>query len=96
MPWEKGQSGNPAGRKAEDDGNIRDLSRAHTEEAVRTLVKNLKAKSERTQVAAAEALLDRGWGKPKQDIDLQGKAGLTIFVDLGENKPEKDKENAPS
>jgi HEAT repeat protein len=45
-------------------------ARLHTEAAVETLVECLSSPSDRTKVAAAEALLNRGWGAPKQDIDL--------------------------
>jgi len=42
------------------------MARAHTEAAIKALVEALK--NERTSVAAATALLDRGWGKPVQEI----------------------------
>lgn len=67
--FKPGQSGNPQGRRAEV-GPIKELAKAHTEAAVNALVKGLKAKSERTRIAAAEALLDRGWGKPTQHHEI--------------------------
>ena len=76
MAWKKGQSGNPAGRRAED-AQVKELARSHTVAAVQALVKALKAKSERTRVAAAEALLDRGWGKPAQEIQHSGGIGVS-------------------
>jgi len=45
----------------------RDLARRYTEDAVRTLVKCLSSPRER--VPAAIALLDRGWGKPKEQVE---------------------------
>ncbi|MGB9880386.1 MAG: DUF5681 domain-containing protein [Anaerolineae bacterium] len=67
-PWlfQPGQSGNPGGRpKAE--GHVRELARSYTEEAIRTLAELMRtAKNERVRCAAAEALLDRAWGKPTQ------------------------------
>ena len=42
---------------------MKELARAHTVEAIETLVAMLQAESERTRVAAAEALLSRGWGR---------------------------------
>jgi hypothetical protein len=45
---------------------VRDLARQHTEAAIQTLVEALK--NERTCVAAATALLDRGYGKPVQEV----------------------------
>lgn len=67
MPFKPGQSGNPAGRRKED-ASVKELARAYTKPAIEALVKALKAKSERTRVAAAEALLDRGWGRPAQEV----------------------------
>jgi hypothetical protein len=56
-PFEKGVSGNPGGRP-KGDATVKELARAHTVEAIETLVAMLN--SERTRVAAAEALLSRG------------------------------------
>lgn len=70
MPFVKGKSGNPAGRRKED-ANVKELARTYTKAAVLALVSGLKAKSERTRIAAAEALLDRGWGKPSQETTVQ-------------------------
>jgi len=58
-----GVSGNPGGRPREV-GDVRELARAHTEEAVETLVDLMRhAKSDAARGAAAQALLDRGYGK---------------------------------
>jgi hypothetical protein len=67
----KGQSGNPGGRP-KADVQVKDLAREHTVAAIKTLVSALKAKGERTRVAAAEALLDRGWGKAAQSVTVDG------------------------
>jgi hypothetical protein len=76
--WKKGQSGNPGGRpKAVVE--IRDLARLYTNTAVKALVEVCaRGKSESARVAAAQALLDRGWGKPQQDMNLNG-AGVTLL-----------------
>ncbi len=67
--WKKGQSGNPGGRPKELAG-VKALARQHTKEALETLAKLMKSGTpDRTRVAAAEALLDRGWGRPTQAID---------------------------
>jgi hypothetical protein len=42
---------------------VQALARQHTEQAVRTLVEGLR--NPLHKVAAATALLDRGWGKPQ-------------------------------
>ncbi len=70
--WRKGQSGNPGGRPKEV-AEVRELSRQYTEEAIQTLVTLMQsAKLERTRLAAASELLDRGYGRPPQAIDLGG------------------------
>jgi hypothetical protein len=65
--WRPGQSGNPKGAPKRKDGSLQDLCRAHTEEAVKTLIVCLRNPKER--LPAAIAILDRGWGKPKQVIE---------------------------
>lgn len=80
MPWVKGQSGNPVGRPR-GDATVKELARAHTSAAIGTLVASLKATSERTRVAAAIALLDRGWGQPKQEIDVNHNLPLASATD---------------
>ena len=67
--WKKGQSGNPGGRPKEL-GQVKALARQHTQEALETLAQLMKSGTpDRTRVAAAEALLDRAWGRPMQAID---------------------------
>ncbi len=76
--WKKGQSGNPGGRPKEV-GEVKALARQHTKEALETLAKMMKnGTPDRTRVAAAEALLNRGWGSPTQAID-HGFAGDQDF-----------------
>ena len=49
---------------------IRSLARSHTETAVNVLAGIMQQKDAppSARVAAAQALLDRGWGKPTQPI----------------------------
>jgi hypothetical protein len=64
-PFAKGVSPNPGGRPKEV-GHVRALAREHTAVAIGTLVtvmKNLKSPPA-ARVAAANALLDRGYGRP--------------------------------
>ena len=76
-PFQKGLSGNPGGRpRASYD--VAALARQHTEDALAALYAALK--DPRTRVAAAQALLDRGYGKPLQKQELSGPDGAPIQV----------------
>ena len=50
---------------------IRSLARKHTEAAMRTLAAIMVEPSapHSARVAAANAILDRGWGKPEQKVE---------------------------
>lgn len=52
--------------------DIRSLARTHTKMAVKVLVGIAKSPNaaDSARVAAASALLDRGWGKPKQEQEI--------------------------
>ena len=68
----KGQSSNPGGRP-KDEGRVAELARSHTSEAVNTLVHLMRhGKDERVRGTVAQALLDRGWGKPKVEVVADG------------------------
>ena len=83
-PFSKGVSGNPGGRPARGPdrrkivADARLLARSHGVEAVETLVAimNDQAAPDMARIIAANAILDRGWGRPPQalqvyDIDVQ-------------------------
>lgn len=56
--------------------DIRSLARSHTEAAINCLVGILhNSTSDPAKVSAANALLDRGWGKAPQPVDGDGEGG---------------------
>ena len=81
-----GRSGNPSGRPKRDK-HVAELARTYTVEAINALAKILK-KPDATDgavIAAAEALLNRGWGRAPQSVELSGPGGGPIAVaELGQ------------
>lgn len=87
--WQKGESGNAGGRPRMVV-RVRELARQHTEEAIETLAEIMLDKhgSESARVAAANALLDRAWGRapltfdevPEPPIDLREAARRLAFI----------------
>ena len=77
--FKPGQSGNPAGRPKEI-GHLRELARERTEEALGTLISVMadEAAPASARVAAACAVLDRGYGRPIQATEISGKDGGPI------------------
>jgi hypothetical protein len=68
-PFVKGVSGNPGGRP-KVLGDVQELARQQSPEAINTLatiMQDQKA-APAARVAAANSLLDRGYGKPAQPI----------------------------
>lgn len=65
----KGRSGNPGGRP-KLIGHVRELAQEQTDKAIKALVSVLDDKQapHSARVAASQALLDRGWGRPSQPI----------------------------
>jgi hypothetical protein len=68
--FKKGQSGNPGGLKYRHIGDLSREARRYAHLAVSTLVKICRKGMERNQLVAARELLDRGYGRPLQMIDV--------------------------
>ena len=67
MAWKKGQTGNPKGRPRTVAG-LKEAAQAHTETALHVLAGIMADDTVQpnARVQAAQALLDRGYGKPPQ------------------------------
>lgn len=71
--FKKGKSGNPGGRSPRIGPNgetAAELARKHTVDAIKTLADGLKAPDWHIRVACSNSLLQRGWGAPKEFIEL--------------------------
>ena len=77
---------------AKAPADLRSLARSHTELSVQTLAGIARnGVSEQARVAAAQALLDRGWGRPPQvHADADGgpiKVVIRQIIATGEAEP---------
>lgn len=63
--WQPGQTGNPGGRP-KVAAEIRDLAREHGPMAIQRLTCLMHSKNETVAIRAAEAILERGYGRPLQ------------------------------
>lgn len=76
-------AGRPKGAKdkatKEAGATIAELARAHGAAALKVLLGiAMSGDSEAARVAAANALLDRGYGKPPQSIEHSGQINLSV------------------
>jgi hypothetical protein len=82
--WKKGQSGNVAGRPKKLP-ELRELlanvlgDEKDGKSAAEAILMALRAKATKGDVRAAELLLDRAYGKPKQDIDIEANIATVIM-----------------
>lgn len=85
--WVKGQSGNPSGARPHWAA-VKDLARQYTVEAIQALYNVMtNSKNDRAKVAAADAILDRGWGKPAQVIEGEGERLIVTVRTVGGTEP---------
>jgi Family of unknown function (DUF5681) len=84
LKFRKGQSGNPGGRP-KVLGDVQEMARQHAPRAIVELARlALKAKSETARIAAIRELLDRGYGRPRQAMEVSVPAGDPIQLLLDE------------
>ena len=69
-----------------DEHKVAELARSYTTEAIDTLVHLMRnGKDERVRGTAAQALLDRGWGKAKVEVVTEGKQDyISALIALNE------------
>jgi len=90
--FKPGKSGNPGGRPKRPQtiearkiiADVKAAARELTQDALDTLKDALTAPTApwAARVAAATSILDRGWGKPGQAVEIAGEVGAEIGAAL--------------
>lgn len=99
MPFEKGKSGNPEGRRAEQgNAQLRKLLEPYQEKAAETIAKLLEDKDKDLQFKAAKDILDRCFGKARQQMDLGATKEFTrALLSVTRNpKPQSEEDGSSS
>ena len=74
-------TGRPVGALNKATADIRALAQQYTDEAIKELARlATQAESEQARVAAIKELLDRGYGKSTQAVDVGGGYGPVTFT----------------
>jgi hypothetical protein len=79
----KGSSGNPNGRpkRTPEELDLIAACKAKTPQALDTMVEIMeRGENERNRLAAAQAIIERGYGKPTQPIEGNLDVGLTVEI----------------
>jgi hypothetical protein len=84
VQWKKGQSGNPNGRPRKLPNLNELLADVLGDEkdgvtAAEAILKAIRSKAVKGDIRAAEVLLDRGYGKPKQQIEASIEIEEQVF-----------------
>ena len=75
------QKGTPNKLTAARRATLAELAQAHTDTALSALVEVAQTGSDSARVAAAVALLDRGWGRPLQATEVSGPDGGPVQIE---------------
>lgn len=80
-PWKPGESGNVKGRP-KIPAEVIEACRLHTQAAVETIVALMKsADSDSVRLHAAEAIINRAWGKPIEHHEQTGNVTIAVKID---------------
>ena len=80
-PWQKGTAPNPGGKTGEYHETVA-LARQTSVAAMRKVIEKMDSNDDRVAFIAAQAILDRAWGKPKDYDPKEAQAsGLRFDID---------------
>ncbi len=80
-PFQPGRTGNAGGRpkKTEDERTLEQMCKEKTPDALATILDIMaSSQQDRAKLAAATYIVDRGWGKAKESVELSGLVTLSI------------------
>jgi len=80
-PFQPGQTGNKGGRpkKTDEERTLEQMCKDKTPDALETILYIMgEGQQERARLAAAQYVIDRGWGKAKESVELSGTLNLSI------------------
>jgi hypothetical protein len=78
-PFQPGKSGNKSGRpaKTEEERTLEAMCKDKTPEALATILAIMhSSQQDRAKLSAAQYVIDRGWGKAKESVELSGTVTL--------------------
>lgn len=78
MAFIKGQSGNPGGRP-KTAGLVKEAAQSYGLEAVEKLAELMRSDQPAVAQKAAQTLLDRGFGRPEQSVEMTGADGSPLL-----------------
>ena len=81
-------AGRPLGSPNKLTRPLKELAALHTEDCIAVLVQlRDHAEAEQVRLAAANALLDRGHGRPRQEIEGNDEGNVTIIIQGSTHRP---------
>ena len=89
-PFQKGQSGNPAGRPRKGNTLAEAIrSGVSPEKIYQRVLEILASDDEKAAMQAANFLADRGWGKAPQTLEVTSEGGVVAGLDASKLSDEE-------
>lgn len=82
MGFKPGESGNPGGRPKKDNPIV-EMARAASPEAFAEIIRLAReSKDEKIRLQASERIIERGYGKAAQAVELSGSDGEPLKIGI--------------